>query len=522
MNKDQILNEMMAHAGPNARRKTVEVALNRYLKVIPQYFCRGIDLIREDQTGIPIPKNKIRCDLIGRYGSRPQKYWFDWLHEHYPLFEELKKGYKHGSQKYGELTMVRPLNFTTEQLLKIESSLSDREFLEIYYPEFEDANFSSDWFFWTIIDQKSLKSFIESGQSQVGKSSNYNKTVERNVKDAQRILRVSEIMNKCFGQPWLPQRINESDFGRMYLKGINLQSVRKEVRHASLGDCHEYDLENSVFAWKYEVARQLHPDETFPATLEYIDHKSALRKRVTETVFGSASYETVIKQAITAIGFGASKANSCWVSENGSWKQSSLREIIHSPEYLKTFVEDSWVNEFIEEQKRMNRYIFDSVKDDEKLFKIPSVLANGAINKNKTVSFLYQHCERLIMERLMSVAQESQVLLLCHDALYTKKPVSMIEMREVLNEFGSHLKIKKVKHSAWSYYDDSEHIEHIRNEEKAVAEFFRQQGLTALSDEQIDRRINWKLNLNKNKRFINNSADFDNGNRMEPIKEDEE
>jgi hypothetical protein len=517
MKTEKILAEMQAEAGPTARKKSLEKALTNYLTIIPQYMCRGVDLLRLGQDGVPIPKRKIRCDLIGRYGN-PQKYWFDWLHQHYPLFEEISKGYKHRNQKYGELTMVKPLNFTQEQLLQIESSLSNDEFMEIHYPEIYEQEKVADLFYWTPIDLESLKAFIASNRATARTNQNKTEVLDRNLKDAERILRVAEIMRKEVGSALLPQRINESAFGRMYLKGINLQTVRKEVRHAALGKCKEYDLENSVFAWKYDIARQIDPDAHFPATLEYLDRKDAIRKTITQAVFGNTRDYGTIKQAITAIGFGASKTNSCWLTAEGTWCQSSLREIIYSPEKLALFVNHSWVAEFLQEQQTMTKIIYDTFKDEPGLQNIKEILSpNGQPNKNKTISYLYQHAERRMMETLMDIAKEHRVLLLCHDAFYTKTPAPLLEMRAALRDYGEFGKIKELGHNAWTFNDTVSHIEHIREEERRAAEHYRSQGLPALTDEQIDRKIDWKLN--RHRRVMNedyateNGREFDNGLR---------
>jgi len=517
MEIEKIVAQMMAHAGPNAREKSVRKSLDNYLTRIPQYMCRGVDLLRNGQGGVPIPKRKIRCDLIGRYG-KPQKFWFDWLHEHYPLFEEISIGYKHKNQKYGELTMVRPLNFTQEQLLQIESSLSDDEFMEIHYPEFYEQEKVVDLFYWTPVDLESLGAFIQGNKATARSSNKLAEVLDRNLKDAERILRVAEIMKTQHGSAGLPQRINESAFGRMYLKGINLQTVRKEVRHAALGKCKEYDLENSVFAWKYDLAKKLNPDAKFPATLEYIDRKAAIRKKIAQEVFGQGTDYGTIKQAITAIGFGASKTNSCWMTQEGTWRQSSLREIIYSPERLKAFVDNSWVKEFLEEQQTMTRIIYDAVKELPELQSIKEILSpNGLLNRNKTISYLYQHAERAMMDKLMEICREHQVLLLCHDAFYTKKPAPLQEMRSALRNFGEFGKIKELGHNAWTFNHLTAHFDHIRSEELKAAEFFRNQGLPALTEKQIEAKMRWKENKHRTIMRENYSSeqgrDYDNGYR---------
>lgn len=515
--KDQIINEMMLEAGPNSREKNIRLSLENYLTKIPQYMCRGIDLLRDGQDGVPIPKRKIRCELIGRYG-KPQKYWFDWLHQHYPLFEEISLGYRHKNQKYGELTMVKPLNFSQEQLLEIESSLTDQEFMEIHYLEIFENDKSANLFYWTLIDLESLQAFINGNKITDRSNAKISAVLDRNLKDAERILRVAKIIKENFGYAALPQRINESEFGRMYLKGINLQTVRKEVRHAALGKCKEYDLENSVFAWKYDTAKKISPNSKFPATLEYIDYKKAIRKKVADQVFGLGKDYGTIKQAITAIGFGASKTNSCWVTKEGSWRQSSLREIIYSPEKLNLFLENVWVREFMEEQQTMTKLIYDNVKELSELQNIEELKnTNGQLNRNKTISYLYQHAERNMMNRLIDICKNYEVLLLCHDALYTKKPAPLKEMKLALQEFNEFGKINEVAHTAWTFNNLDNHFEHIRNEELRAAAHFHNQGFPTLTEKQIDIKMQLKQRryqkVLRENYDLENGRDYDNGHR---------
>jgi hypothetical protein len=93
------------------------------------------------------------------------------------------------------------------------------------------------------------------------------------------------------------QRKIHSDFGRTYYSGTSIQNVNKELRHAMLGDCWEYDIRSSVVAWKLGYAQdyvaQHCPNKTvdqiFTFSLLYLKNKPALMMNVKEAVFGTAS-----------------------------------------------------------------------------------------------------------------------------------------------------------------------------------------------------------------------------------------
>jgi hypothetical protein len=515
----------MCEENPQGYKKSIKQVLDNYFVKVPQYLCRGVDLLREQQVGIPFPRRKIRSDLLGRYGPGQKKYWLDWFEQHYPLYEILKRGYKHKGQKYGELTMVKPLAFTQEQLEQIESSLTDQEFWDIHY-DIQDPSDVTVWdnYYFTAIDTRSLQAFIDDNESlqSTEKNTALLAKLQANHKAAVRIQRASQIAQAFWSLPFalLPQRISESQFGRQYLSGINLQTVSKQVRHAALGKCKEYDLENSVFAWKYDMAKQLEPTMKFPATLEYLDRKDAVRNQVTMSVFGNKKDYGTIKAAITAISFGARKSNGSWLDANGTWKSSSLREIIYSPEKLNLFLTNPWVAELVNEQSLMTKIIFDHHKETTLIENNRELLSEGGLLKqNKVVSFLYQTAERDIMNTLMSVAKNAKCLLLCHDAFYTKSDAPLLSMREALQEHNEYAKINEVGHRAWAFNDVKQHEDWIRDEEIRANEHFLSQGLPGWSQERILKKASWAKQrqqrvMNENY-SMENGREFDNGSRIE-------
>lgn len=528
LNVNYDLNEVyarMCEENPQGYKKSIKQALDNYFVKVPQFLCRGVDLLREQQVGIPFPRRKIRSDLLGRYGPGQKKFWLDWFEEHYPLYEILKRGYKHKGQKYGELTMVKPLAFTQEQLEQIESTLSDQEFWDIHY-DIQDPNDAAIWdnYYFTAIDSRSLQAFIDDNESlqATEKNANLLAKLQANYKAAIRIQRASQIAQSLWSLPFalLPQRISESAFGRQYLSGINLQSVSKQVRHAALGKCKEYDLENSVFAWKYDMAKKLQPTLKFPATLEYLDRKDAVRNQVTMSVFGNKKDYGTIKAAITAISFGARKSNGSWLDANGTWKSSSLREIIYSPEKLDIFLNNPWISELVKEQSLMTKIIFDHHKNTKVIEDNRELLSEGGLLKqNKVVSFLYQTSERDIMNALMVVAKKSKVLLLCHDAFYTKTSAPLQSMRQALQEYNEYAKINEVGHSAWAFENVEKHKDWIRDEEIRANNHYRSQGLPAWSEEKILKKTAWSHQqhnrIMRENYSLENGREFDNGSRNE-------
>lgn len=330
------------------------------------------------------------------------------------------------------------------------------------------------------INQISLQNYILANQA-IDRADPHNAkqahTLDYNLKQAQRILLIAQVND---GQ--LPQVISESAFGRKYYKGPNLQNCPKIVRHAALGACHEYDLESSVFAWKLslfrDICREQGTSAPAPAILEYLDRKSAVRTQVTQDVFGTEDeyYVNIIKQAITAVGFGA-PMRATGYAVDGRYQTPALNTIITGQQQLKRFLENAWVREFAEEQKTLNEIIYLVLKQyghDQEWIKIPELLDKGGrLRINQVISYLYQQAERQIIQDVITQVQHSEILLTVHDCIYTRLPIKMRHVREQLKTHGEFFDVSHTEHR--SYYFDTEQAEHVQRiaaEEQRAAEIY--------------------------------------------------
>jgi ASC-1-like (ASCH) protein len=443
---------------PSEKTKHYKIA-KIYLKEVKAAVQRGILLAQHQQLEdglIPIEWRALRTKC-GRFGSRGQEtYWFDWFQEHYPLLEKITEGYKFGKQ--GKLTMART---TIDIEILIAGQDPDAVFKAYYGNLNPDADIDL-----CPIDQKSLGNYILANKAIVKRTL----TLDDNLKSAQTILLISQ-SPQCRG--FLPQVVSESDFGRRYYKGINLQTSAKIVRHAALGDCHQYDIEASVFTWKLDFVKGLY-DIKLPATIDYLEFKNHHRTRLAELIFGTKEkgYVNYIKQAITAIGFGARKTNAVWMGENGKWKKTALREIIKSSTLLDQLLKDKWVEEFIQEQEKMNTIIWEEIKDLA-MIKDDANLRNlnNQISKNKAIAKAYQTTERRLLDAMSKIAESSQVTLACHDGFYTKHKAKLAELKECLQSFLPSGQLDYAYHSAYFFQDTTDleaHRNWIQQEEQAA------------------------------------------------------
>ena len=235
------------------------------------------------------------------------------------------------------------------------------------------------------------------------------------------------------------QRRKPSDFGRTYYCGTSVQNVNKELRRAMLGNCWEYDIRSSVVAWKMGFARECISAmnlsgtvrENFKHTLSYLEDKKGLMATLRYLVFAkhsevpAALQPTLLKQAFTALSFGARKTSRAWMDQNGEWARPAMVEIFRVKQERNLFLNDVSVVGFIKEQALLDDYLFNGIKQQRPdLLKLPYLQTQkGNASKSKCVAFLYQHQETLVMNivRDAVVARGKTVLASIHDAIITKE-----------------------------------------------------------------------------------------------------
>lgn len=363
-----------------------------------------------------------------------------------------------GSNLNKELSMAQA-NYTMEDVL-LAAGTPQELWNEIYPKQFAQELLTKEYDT-VAIDQRSLSNYIRSNlaldRDNPRNSAALVEEWDRNLKHAQKLWMLADA-----GGGELIQIRSESAFGRRYYKGPNLQNTPKIVRHAALGQCHEYDVESSVFAWKLSWFREIckihNTTIRMPATLEYLDHKKALRKRLAQAVFDTESdwAVNIIKDFITAVGFGAPLRGVGYVAD-GRYQKPALAQIITAKNKLDIAMADPWVQEFVQEQNNMNEAIvaLARVNMADELKAVPELWEKGGkkIKPNTVVSYLYQHAEREILDWAENFCADREVLLTVHDCIYTRRPVKLAEFRSGLLAFGEFFKLSHEEHRAYGWED---------------------------------------------------------------------
>lgn len=479
------------------QKNNIDIKVIEYTDLLVKYllqrshYTEGTNLYQ-----FPHEDFRVELGLVSIYRAKPEK-----RESIVQVILDLFKPYKldiPGSNITQKVSLMT-LNFDFDKLIATKNS---EDLLRAMYegvnladPELVDI---------TPVDINSLKAFIKANE----KLAYQNEKTKRYNSQATNILMVAEMTGGVF-----PQIINESPYGRRYYVGRSLQNTSKIVREAALGNHYEYDLNAAVYAIKLNMCAYI-SDKKFTYTSEYIEgggkFKQSIRENLAQKVFNidksNQHYKDrvkKIKDAITAIGFGASITTKGYFSKvSHEWKFTSLREIFSytikgdngKPMIIEMndgkkvptlcidhFVNDPWMSNFIREQKEMTELITTYMKTEKLVTKESHpflVDGRNAINNNQLMAYVFQTTERNIMNRVHEFIENEggNVLLRVHDAIFTKEKINMLELHSMLlEEFVSKdilwlgnkiISFEETEGHAY-YYDDEllEHKERIRQEE---------------------------------------------------------
>jgi hypothetical protein len=244
---------------------------------------------------------------------------------------------------------------------------------------------------------------------------------------------------------------NPSHFGRIYYTGrLNVQSMHTILRHAMLGDCYEYDIRSSVVAWKLGFAwyicyrNGITPTEftnSFKTCLAYLGDKKTFRETVRQKTFGSSTAISedkqmdAIKQALTAISFGARKYKHGWVDQSGKEFNPAIVKIIADDTARLNFYACQEAAAYMDENKRMDAIITEYAKENDPALLKDTELqtASGRISNSKLMSYLYQQSESIVMDivRREVKAVYKTVLANVHDAIYINEKLHSADKKRI-------------------------------------------------------------------------------------------
>lgn len=433
--------------------KSAARALAKYLAVVEGLLFdalqRGLTPEQRKLNLFAIPLHELanRGGRIGPQKTRLHK----WLKDNkLEIVETVEKGTKFAGEysivKLSKLVSISGQSTISSRQLdaitsdsELDSYLTGNESdnLAVFKHLYPDMDQHQPWdetnkqFDFAPVDMNSLKAFIVwlSERAELGSKDKRAQSLIH----AKTILAVASVTGGVY-----PQRRKQSPFGRTYYEGVSVQNVHKELRRAMLGNCWEYDMRSSVVSWKMGFAKRLLSDaglppdvrHQFPATTLYLEDKVDFMSTVRYFTFeGNANLTPefqlgLIKQALTAISFGAKILGKGWTDATGNWKNPALVEILQNTVERNRFLSDPTVIAFTDEQKALDQYIFELVKREYPHLLELEFLAtqSGRVSKSKVISFLYQHGETQAMDFVIAYAEQKghKPIARVHDAIFFK------------------------------------------------------------------------------------------------------
>jgi hypothetical protein len=237
----------------------------------------------------------------------------------------------------------------------------------------------------------------------------------------------------------LCQESTIADSGRVYLKGLNLQTSPKNLRHAALGNCHLYDMRVGSFgvmaALASTYAERNGLQAKFSHIRAYIKHKDKFRMKITEFVYPeqTKNFKSItdfkqffgfynIKQALTSIGFGAKRsASAVWRSPDGKWNKTSLLECFKSnKQEAQSFLDCVLCKALIDEYQEASAIVLLMLEQDQS-FSAKFNFANAESPAQKS-ALVYQHIESELLNQVVKLSGQT-VLLPVHDGVYLRHSI---------------------------------------------------------------------------------------------------
>ena len=434
-------------------------ALSKYLTLLETHLNSAIAMGRSPEElklnlySIPVSKMLNRGGQIG-----PNKVWVHcWLDDNnYALLTNIVTG-SNLTGRYSQVKLTRWVTVehvsicqtSTASAAPVHASLT----LEAIYPDLrglDDEQQLLEMFDVVPIDLDSLRAYLdwlECGCTVLSRDIR-----EQRLHQAEFILNVAQQTSGKY-----LQRKKPSSFGRTYYQGISVQSVDKTLRRAMLGDCYEYDLSSASLTWKYGFAEQYlrkqgiqsEADRYFKTIYGYLIDKADFYNYVRPRVFGAAStldekaQNAIMKEAVTALLFGARATKAGWKCEDGSWSNPALVTILKDADARHRFLNCGLMRSFIGELRQLDGHIFREAQNSKRsdLLKNPDLRTeSGRLNKSKVLAYLYQHAESEVMAIAYAVAKRYQrkPIARIHDAMIFKKRLSEDALIDIQYEIFRH------------------------------------------------------------------------------------
>ncbi len=453
---------------PELRERQIHHLLEKYIPAVLNELCRGLIRPANDNNEISFSLTNIDQGIIT---YQKKRYTIHKFMSRSPVTRLIDVKF---SGNIGKLSRVVFNELYKEQIMNEILEMSYTPLTPAQQQELlKRAN--------TLIpvDAQSLANYIIQSRSDAQRSSGaYQEKVMINLRRANELMgQIQEYQ----GSNYLAEYRETADSGRQYGHGLSLQIVSKELRHAVLGPCHQYDFQAHSFAVMASIARAIDPTVICSQISEYIRNRTVIRQRIARDVGVS---ESVIKSIFTSLGFAARPVNNPF---------NSIRRALPSDDAYNRLINQTEFRYITEELAKINQVILncddftgDFVGAGGYTYTSTITDSQGRTRRktdSQRLAWIYQNFEAQITQNFIQLVQAAsgQVpLTTVHDCVYYAQPVpanvlvdAQVQLRE-LYEF------VRIEHTPiWPISTDTgftdrfqehnhqnqEHLEFIRQEE---------------------------------------------------------
>lgn len=430
---------------PDMKTEKAEKLFRRYLDAVADALLPVLGFASD---GIAYLSTHKLFNACGTFNVNKARYsvWNEFK-DLYPFFNILDQGsnLKATNNPWEKNTKVKIMN--EDKLAILVNEKSPEHVFDALYDRDDMADAMG-----LPIDMANLERFIGNTEYELtkGPSGALRAKLEHNARQARLIAKVGQFTHEEVGEAVLPLIPSKSPFGRTYYKGLNIQSVSKQVRSAILGHHYQYDMNAAVFAIKLFLYGVLNGgDNEIRGTMlgtqtrQYLAEKNHIRQRLARECFEGiiVPKETAlrsVKDALTAIGFGARTSGATWMGKNGQMEGTALTEVMKSPVARERFLADKWVQDFLAEQRVIEDAILENIKASEEWPAIQQIVAsankaNGRVTRGGLLAYVYQQWETDIMDLAVGVLERNgiEVVARIHDAFIVRHKLSARIMDDI-------------------------------------------------------------------------------------------
>lgn len=512
MNNDTDLLAIMAQRKLNAQATRVEVPVaflakfpdmkpdkadklfHKYLSVVMETLIGRLPFLRDGATYVSTEDLLHKC---GEFQYKKKRY-FVWkeLKDMYPFMVVLEKGsnLKATDNPFEKNTKVKVAN---ERLLEmmLHGKSARSVFWHFYTPE--DMSAAEG----VAIDMDNLGRYIGCTEFELERAvaPKLRAKLQGNLWQAMLVQKIGQFTEEECGSAVLPMIPIKSPFGRTYYKGLNIQNVSKQVRSAIIGRHFQYDMNAAVFAIKlFLYGSIMGGDNAIAGTMlgtytrQYLAEKNAIRNRLARYCFDGIdiphdSKVKGIKNALTAIGFGAKTGGKSWMGPSGM-QGTALADILTAPSVRAAFLDDAWVKAFLDEQRVMEEAILADAETREGYDEMCEAIrdsngANGRVTRGGKLAFMYQNYETHIMDMAVSAlrAEGIEPIARIHDAFIVrdKLPARVLDEVHAVWGFRGYLSLDCEEVGEWIEADYKRAIANAEQEQAEHQERMRKADVLA-------------------------------------------